>query len=104
MDVNSNRQKRQDNVLSSLDAAIEAVNLAKEVSSPTPAKVVFGTVTILLTMIRVRLLLFYNDEPQVDTCLGLNEQQNGLRRTRAGLCRNMWRSRARDEREETGGP
>lgn len=37
----------------SLAAAIDAMNLAKEASSLTPVKVVFGTVGILLTMIRV---------------------------------------------------
>ena len=52
------RSKRRDGVLSSLDTAVGAMNLAKEVSSMTPAKAVFGTVSILLTMIRVRFLLF----------------------------------------------
>ena len=54
MDPDSQRQKRRDGALSSLNVAIEAMNLAKEVSSVTPAKAVFGTVSILLTMIRVR--------------------------------------------------
>ena len=53
MDANSQRQKNQDRTLPLLNAAIEAVNLAKEVSSVTPAKAVFGTVSILLTMIKV---------------------------------------------------
>ena len=57
MNTNSRQQKRQDDTLSLLDAAIEAMNLAKEVSSVTPAKAVFGSVGALLTMIRVRLLL-----------------------------------------------
>ena len=51
MDANS---QRQDNALSLLDVAIEAMNLAKEAMGVTPAKAVFGTVSILLTMIRVR--------------------------------------------------
>ena len=41
-----------------LDAAVEAVNLAKEISGATPAKAVFGSVSVLLTMIMVRFLLF----------------------------------------------
>ena len=53
MDPESQQQKRQDNALSLLDAIIEISNLVKEISSPTPAKAVFGTVSILLTMIRV---------------------------------------------------
>ena len=54
MDAGSRRQKRQDDALALLNMAIEAVNLAKEISSITPAKVVFGSVGVLLTMIRVR--------------------------------------------------
>ena len=50
----SKREKRQEGVLSLLNAAIEAMNLAKEVSSATPAKAIFGTVSALLTMIKVR--------------------------------------------------
>ena len=46
---------RRNNALSLLNAAIEAMNLIKELSSMTPAKAVFGSVSILLTMIRVRL-------------------------------------------------
>ena len=48
--------KERDGVLSSLDVAIEAINLAKEVSSITPAKAVFGSVSALLTMMRVCFL------------------------------------------------
>ena len=63
--TSSKRQKRQDNALSLLNAAIEAMNLAKEVSSATPAKAIFGSVGILLTMIMVRFILFSNDTFQV---------------------------------------
>ena len=58
MDAKFQRPKERDNVISSLNVAVEAVNLAKEVSSITPAKAVFGSVSVLLTMIRVRFLLF----------------------------------------------
>ena len=61
MDTNSKRQKRRDNVLSLLNAAIEAMNLAKAISSVAPVKVVFGSVGVLLAMIRGRVLLFSND-------------------------------------------
>ena len=54
MDPESRQQNRQDKVLSLLNAIIEISNLAKELSSPTPAKAVFGSVSILLTMIKVR--------------------------------------------------
>ena len=54
MAATSRRQKGRDGTLSSLNVAIEAMNLAKEVASITPAKAVFGSVGVLLTMIRVR--------------------------------------------------
>ena len=47
------RSKGRDGTLSSLNVAIEALNLAKEAASFTPAKAAFGSVSILLTMIRV---------------------------------------------------
>ena len=62
MDANS---QRQDNYLSMLNVAIEAMNLAKEAMSATPAKAVFGTVSILLTMIRVR----FSPSPAVHSSL-----------------------------------
>ena len=58
MDTNSpKRQKRQENALSLLDVAIEGLNLAKDVCVIPPAQAVFGSVSILLTMIRVRFPL-----------------------------------------------
>jgi len=53
MDADFQRQKRRDDALLLLNVAVEAMNLAKEVSSITPAKAVFGSVGVLLTMIRV---------------------------------------------------
>jgi len=67
MDSKSQRPKRLDGAISPLNVAIEALNLAKEVSSITPAKAVFGSVSAILTMIRVRFLLFCNDLLQAHT-------------------------------------
>ena len=47
------RPKGQDGVLSTLNVAIDGLNLAKEVASITPAKAAFGSVAILLAMVRV---------------------------------------------------
>ena len=58
MTANDPRLKRQNNVLSSLNVAIDALNLVKEVSSITPAKAVFGSVSVILAMIRVDLLVY----------------------------------------------
>ena len=55
MNANTQRQKRRDTVLSSLNVAIEASNLAKEFCNITPAKPVFGSFSVILTMIRVNL-------------------------------------------------
>ena len=66
MDARSQRSKRQDVTLSTLNAAIEAMNLAKEVSSMTPAKAIFGSVSVILAMIRVGPLLVRPDEPQAN--------------------------------------
>ena len=53
MATTSQRPKERENVVSLLNAAIDAINLAEKISSITPAKAVFGTVNILLTMIKV---------------------------------------------------
>ena len=57
MEARSQRPKGREGTISTLNAAIEAMNLAKEVSSITPAKAVFGTVSVILAMIRVSFLL-----------------------------------------------
>jgi len=54
MDSNAPQPKRREKIVSALDAAIEALNVAKEVSGITPAKAVFGSVSVILTMIKVR--------------------------------------------------
>jgi hypothetical protein len=57
MYANAQRQERREDVLSSLNMAIESLNLAKELSSITPAKTVFSSAGIILTMIRVDFFL-----------------------------------------------
>ena len=57
MDTKAQRQKRRDTVLSSLNAAIEALNIVKDVLSMTPAKAALGSVTVILTMIRAGFIL-----------------------------------------------
>ena len=49
------RQKRRDVILLSLNTAIEVSNVAKEACNIAPAKAVFGSFSLILTMIRVRL-------------------------------------------------
>ena len=81
----SQRPKGKDCVLSSLDVAIDGLNLAKEISSIAPANAVFGTVAILLTMIRASFLLFYDGMLQAHTQPGYDGKRSGLRRARVIL-------------------
>ena len=60
MEAEQQPKERKDAVLA-LDAAIEALNLAGELPSITPAKVVFGSVGVILIMIKVSLLIFFID-------------------------------------------
>jgi len=53
MATNSQRPKGQENAISSLNVAIDAMNLAEKISSTTPAKAVFATFNLLLVMIKV---------------------------------------------------
>jgi hypothetical protein len=48
----TSKSNGHDGTLSKLNVAIDALNIAKEVASLTPAKAVFGSVSVLLTMIR----------------------------------------------------
>ena len=91
MDVKPQRPKGRDGTISSLNIAIEAMNLAKEVSSITPAKAVFGSVGVLLTMVRVRFLVSYDPMFHVHLWIGLDGQQTGLCRARPCLRRRMQR-------------
>jgi len=73
MDTKSQRPRRRDDALSSLNAAIDGLDLAKEIASITPVKAVFGSVSVLLTMVRVRFFLFCGDGPQVHMYPGFDD-------------------------------
>ena len=61
MEAKSRRPKGRESAISALNVAIEVLNLAKEVSSITPAKAVFGSVSVILAMIKVGFLLAFID-------------------------------------------
>ena len=61
MDSKPKQSKRRENVLSSLNVIIEGLKMAESLSSITPAKAVFSTVSFILTMIRVSFLLRCDD-------------------------------------------
>ena len=56
MTTRSQRPKGWDGALSSLDVAIDALNLAKEPTGTSPAKAAFESTSDLLTIIRVSFL------------------------------------------------
>jgi hypothetical protein len=66
MDANPQRPKERDGILSSLGLAIKAVDVAKEIVDIAPAKAVFGSVSVILTMLRVCFLLVRSYQPQAD--------------------------------------
>ena len=59
METESQQPKEREGVVSALNGFIEVFNLTKEISGNTPAKAVFGSVCVLLTIIRVSLLAFH---------------------------------------------
>ena len=67
MTDNSQRPKGRSRVLSALNMAINGLNLVKEATSTTPVNPVFGSVAVLLTMIRVGSFLFHDETFQAHT-------------------------------------
>jgi len=74
MATKSQQSNRRDVALSSLNAAVQAVNLAKELSSVTPAKAVFGTVSVILTMIKVSFLTVCVERLRDEMDIGHDDQ------------------------------
>ena len=99
MDPDARQQKRRDIVLSSLNVAIETFNLAKEISSITPAKAVFGSVSVILTTIKVGFLLCVGRLRADKGRTGLDDQRGGLCRTWDGLRRCLHCPRPGGERK-----
>jgi hypothetical protein len=66
MEANPQRPKGREGAISALNEAIEALDSVK-ISSFPPAKAVFDSVAVLLTLIRVRFLLCCNDMLQIHT-------------------------------------
>ena len=56
MSATSQRPEERDGAVSALNAAIETLNIVKEVLSVTPAKAACGVVSVILATIRVSLL------------------------------------------------
>ena len=104
MATNTRRPKGRVGLVSALNAAIEALNHAKEISSINPAKAAYGSVSVLLTMISVRSPLSCGDELPADLQPGSYQQLPGLRRDRTQLRRYLYSARPGNKWEETGRP
>ena len=78
MTTKAQQPKGRKNALSLLNAAIEAVNVAKNAASGTPAQVAFSAAIVLLTMIKVSFLLFRNEMFWVDTEPGFDAERTGV--------------------------
>ena len=100
MEAESQRPKRRGDTISALNEAIEALNPLK-ISSFPPAKAVFGSATVLLTLIRVRFLLSCHGLLHVHTQLGVGGESTGSCRAWVVLRRRLPSARPRDEWEET---
>jgi len=57
MEVGSQQPKEREDAISALDTAIRTLNLAKDASAIAPARTVFGSVSVILSTIRVGFLL-----------------------------------------------
>jgi len=56
MEVESQQPKGREGAISALDTVIEALDLAREVSSIVPVEAVFGSASVTLVMIRLSFL------------------------------------------------
>ena len=79
MKANSQQPSERGDAIPALNAAVEDLKVAEKASSIPPAKAVLGSVIVLLTLVRVRLLLFRYDLLLVHVQLGLDGQQTGSR-------------------------
>ena len=61
------RQKGQGKVIPALNMAIDGLSVVKEATNTTPANPVFGSVALLLTMIRVGSIPFRDNILQAHT-------------------------------------
>ena len=80
------KTRGRNDVISSLNVAIDALNLAKEVTTVTSAKAAFTSAGVLLAMIRVGSFRSESVDCRL-TCTGLGGLQSGLCRSRVNLRR-----------------
>lgn len=67
------RPKRPDSVVTSLNVAIDALNITKDILGSTPAKAVCGPISVILTMIKARSL-YLRQSIRAEPRSGLDDQ------------------------------
>jgi hypothetical protein len=87
MSSKSPPSKKLDGVLPKTDTAIQLLTIAKDVCGVAPAQIALGSARVLLAMIRVHSLPFFDEGPQIHVCPGTFGQQTGLYRSWTGLRR-----------------
>ena len=92
----------RDGLLFSLNAAIDALGLAREISMP--AQAIFGSVNALLTMIGVCSLPFYDDGSLTHIYSGFHGQRSRPHQSWVALRRYLSSAQQGNGRKETGGP
>jgi hypothetical protein len=85
MSSTSQRQTGRDRVLPTLDVFIQVLDIAKDTCGIPPAQIAFGSASVLLTTIRVRLSPREEEEILTRVPLGHDCQRPGLHRPWAGL-------------------
>ena len=104
MTSKSQQPEARDGTLSTLNVAIDVMNFAKGVSVIAPAQAVFGSVSAILTMIRVHSSLFCCDRLLIQVYPGFIGQRRGLCQSRSQLRRYLQCPQSGSEREEAGRP
>ena len=74
MDADDGKQKRRENVISSLNAAIAALDIAEKATSVTPATAAFSIVKEILTVVKVGFPLLCLSISQARTHTGVDGQ------------------------------
>ena len=89
MASDSQRSNGHESTLSRLNLAIDVLSVAKDISTIAPAQAAFGSVCVLLTVLRVLAFLFCGDRLPTYVSLGLYCQRRGLRGARIALRRHL---------------
>jgi hypothetical protein len=76
--TSSQQSKGRDGVLSMLDVSIQALNFAKDSCAIPPAKIAFGSASVLLTMIRVCFLFLHEETLLICAYQGHDGQRTGI--------------------------